>query len=111
MDKAEGVSQGRIGRRGDEPDDISRKVSNVASEVREGISNFVDGVKEKIPGDAVRKMSETVSQVSDQVRGYIEDRGIRGLTDDVTDVIRRYPVPALLCGVLIGVLLARPRGD
>lgn len=56
-------------------------------------------------------MSETVSQVSDQVRGYIEDRGIRGLTDDVTDVIRRYPVPALLCGVLIGVLLARPRGD
>lgn len=111
MDYAEGVAQGRMGRRGDEPDDISRKVSNAASEVREGITNFVEGVKQKIPGDAVRKMSDTACEVTDQIRGYIEDRGIRGLTDDVTDVIRRYPMPALLCGVLIGALLARPRGD
>ena len=111
MDYAEGVPQDRMGRREDEPDDIGRKVSNAASEVREGITNFVDGVKQKIPSDAVRKMSDTAGEVTDQVRGYIEDRGIRGLTDDVTDVIRRYPMPALLCGVLIGVLLARPRGD
>ena len=111
MDHAEGVNQNSIGRRVDEPDDISRKVSNAASEVREGITNFVEGVKQKIPGDAVRKMSATACEVTDQIRGYIEDRGIRGLTDDVADVIRRYPMPALLCGVLIGVLLARPRGD
>ena len=111
MEYAEGVAQGRMGRRADEPDDISRKVTNAASEVREGITNFVDGVKNKIPGDAVRKMSDSACEVTDQVRGYIEDRGIRGLTADVTDVIRRYPTPALLCGVLIGVLLARPRGD
>ncbi len=59
MDYAEGVNQGRIGRREDELDDISRKLSNAASEVREGITNFVDGVKKKIPSDAVRKMSDT----------------------------------------------------
>ena len=111
MDYAEGVAQGRIGGRGDETDDISRKITNAASEVREGITNFVDGVKKKIPGDAVRKMSDTACEVTDQVRGYIKDHGVRGLTDDVTDVIRRYPMPALLCGVLIGVLLAHPRGD
>jgi len=111
MDYAEGVNQGRIGRREYELDDISRKVSNAASEVREGITNFVDGVKKKIPSDAVRKVSDTACEVTEQVRGYIEDRGIRGLTDDVTDIIRRYPMPALLCGVLFGVFLARPRGD
>ncbi len=43
MDYAEGVAQGRMGRREDERDDIGRKVSNAASEVRAGITNFVDG--------------------------------------------------------------------
>ncbi len=114
------------GRSGDELGDINRKgnnvASNVASEVREGINKIVDGVKEKISTDAVRKVSETANQmgdqvrgyanqVGDQVRGYIEDRGMRGLAADATDVIRRYPVPAVVLGVLIGVLLARPRGD
>ena len=106
-----GASQGRFDPRSDMPDGVNRKASHLASEVRHGISKFVDGVKEKIPAHAVREVRETASQVSDQVRGYIEERGIRGLADDVTDVIRRYPMPALLCGVLIGILLARPRGD
>ena len=119
-------NQGRTNRGGDEPGDINRKVnnvaSNVASEVREGITKIVDGVKEKLSTDAVRKVTETANQVGDQVRGYanqvgdqvrgyIEDRGMRGLAADTTDVIRRYPVPAVVLGILIGVLLARPRGD
>ena len=110
MNNAEG-NQGRIDRSGDELGDISRKGSNVASEVRDGIGKIVDGVKEKISTDAVRKVSETATQVSDQVRGYIEDRGMRGLADDAAAVIRRYPMPAVALGILIGVLLARPRGD
>ena len=109
MNNAEGT-QGRIDQSGDELGDIKRKASNVASEVREGFSKIVDDVKEKISTDAVRKVSETASHVSDSVKGYIEDRGMRGLAADATDVIRRYPVPALLLGVVIGALLARPRG-
>ena len=111
MANAESGSQGIGAQTGNVADDLTRKAGNVASEVREGLSKIVDEVKDKIAGDAIRKVSETASQVSGQVRGYIEDRGVRGLADDVTDVIRRYPMPALLCGVLIGVLLARPRGN
>ena len=102
MDYTESVAEGRVDRGADEPDDISRKVINAASEVREGITHFVDGVKKKIPVDAVRKMSDTACEVTAHVREYIEDRGIRGFTNDVTDALRRYPMPALLCGVLIG---------
>jgi hypothetical protein len=108
---AEGVFQGKLDSGGDGPHDIGGRVSNAASEARQGIINFVESAKSKIPADPVRKLSETASQVTQQVRGYIDDRGIRGLTDDVTDVVRRYPVPALLCGVLIGMLLARPGKD
>jgi hypothetical protein len=38
---------------------------------------------------------------------YVEQSGLRGLGDDVTNLIRRNPIPALLLGVGIGVLLAR----
>lgn len=79
----------------------------IAAEVRSGLSNVVDGVKEKISGESVRKLGEAAGRI----RNYVDDRGFQGVTDDVTKVIRQYPVPAMLFGILIGVLLARPRGD
>ena len=81
--------------------------AKIAADVRAGLSNVVDGVKEKISGESVRKIGEAAGKI----RNYVDDRGIQGLTDDVTKVIRQYPVPAMLFGILIGVLLARPRGD
>jgi len=38
---------------------------------------------------------------------YLEDRGLKGIGDDVTSIIRRHPVPALFIGFGIGILAAR----
>jgi len=38
---------------------------------------------------------------------YLETRGLEGVAEDVTTLIRRNPIPALLVGVGIGFLLAR----
>ena len=115
MANTEDFSRGNFSGSSEEKDinGLSGKAGKVAADVREGISNFVDGVKEKVSvsGDAVRKVTEAAGKVKDQVQGYVEDRGIGGLADDITDTIRRYPVSAMLCGILIGVLIARPRGD
>ena len=37
---------------------------------------------------------------------YLESHGAKGVGEDLTEVIRRNPVPALLVGVGIGFLLA-----
>jgi len=38
---------------------------------------------------------------------YLEDRGLKGIGDDVTMIIRRHPGPALVIGFGIGILAAR----
>jgi hypothetical protein len=100
----ETIDRGRIN---EATDKAATATGKIVADVRAGISNAVDGVKDKLSGDSVRKIGEAAGKI----KTYVDDRGIQGLTDDVTKVIRQYPVAALLCGVVIGVLLARPRGD
>jgi hypothetical protein len=38
---------------------------------------------------------------------YLETHGVKGAGEDLTNLIRRNPIPALLVGVGIGLLLAR----
>jgi hypothetical protein len=48
--------------------------------------------------------------IADTLRGggrYLEQHGLKGIGEDMTNLIRRNPIPALLVGVGIGVLIAR----
>jgi len=76
----------------------------------EKIKDFVDGVKET-PREAVRNISEAASQAKDQAIDYVEHTTVRRLAEDVTGLIRRYPVQSLLAGMAIGFLASRRRGD
>jgi ElaB/YqjD/DUF883 family membrane-anchored ribosome-binding protein len=38
---------------------------------------------------------------------YLEDEGIKGIADDVTNLIRRNPFPAILIGVALGYAIGR----
>jgi ATP phosphoribosyltransferase regulatory subunit HisZ len=50
------------------------------------------------------------SRVADNLASggrYLQEEGISGLADDVTDMIRRNPIPALFIGIGLGYLVAR----
>ena len=38
---------------------------------------------------------------------YLQEEGLKGIADDMTNLIRRNPIPALFVGIGIGFLLAR----
>jgi hypothetical protein len=38
---------------------------------------------------------------------YLQEEGLQGIAADVTNMIRRNPVPAMLVGVAVGFLIAR----
>ena len=38
---------------------------------------------------------------------YLQEEGLKGIAEDVTNLIRRNPIPALLAGVGVGFLIGR----
>jgi uncharacterized protein YjbJ (UPF0337 family) len=51
--------------------------------------------------------------VTDTVAGagtYLQEKGVQGLSGDLTGLIRRYPIPSLLIGLGIGFVLGRSLG-
>jgi uncharacterized protein YjbJ (UPF0337 family) len=62
---------------------------------------------------AQERVRAAATAVTDTVAGAgtaIQDKGVQGLSGDLADLIRRYPIPALLIGLGIGFVLARSVG-
>jgi len=51
--------------------------------------------------------TETVANTIERGGQYLQQEGLSGMADDLTTMIKRNPIPALLLGVGIGFILAR----
>lgn len=72
-------------------------VAGMGSRMREG------GPQEGYLGRANSAVAGTIEQTG----RYLEEHGLSGMADDMTSMIRRNPIPAVLVGVGVGFLLAR----
>jgi ElaB/YqjD/DUF883 family membrane-anchored ribosome-binding protein len=61
------------------------------------------GPHEGFLGDA----TSTVAQTLEQGGKYLQKEGLTGMADDVTEMIKKNPIPAVLVGVGIGFLLGQ----
>jgi hypothetical protein len=52
----------------------------------------------------------TVTDTAAGIGATMQDRGVQGLSEDLTGLIRRYSVPALLIELGIGYVLGRSPG-
>lgn len=96
--------------------EYTEKSAGVAATVTSAAQNVASRVTETV-GTAVTKAQEiagsAATAVTDRVAGvgtYVQDKGVRGLSEDLPELIRRYPVPALLIGLGIGFILGRSVG-
>jgi hypothetical protein len=85
-----------------------QKAEGALGTVGSGMTSLAGTVREKLPHEGV------VGAASDYVAGaletggrYLQEEGFRGMADDLTQLIRRNPIPALLVGIGIGYLIAR----
>jgi hypothetical protein len=61
------------------------------------------GLRDGMLGNASGAMADTL----DSAGRYLQEEGLAGMEEDVTELIRRNPTPAVLIGVGIGFLLAK----
>ena len=76
---------------------VGSNIQKVAGQVRD------QGPQEGILGSA----TQGVASALENTGKYFEDKQLSGMMDDVTGLIKRNPVPAVLLGLGIGFLVGR----
>lgn len=108
MDKAKDVAGNVATTAGNAASWVGQRAEDAASGVGSGMKSLGDTIREKGPqggflGSATGAVGDTLANAG----SYLEDKGLSGIGGDLTDMIRKNPVPAMLVGVGIGFLLAR----
>jgi len=77
-----------------------------------GIKHLGETIEEKGPRDGMLgNATRAVASTLEDTGKYLEQEGLSGMMDDVTNVVRRHPLPAVLVGIGIGFLIGRTLGS
>jgi hypothetical protein len=85
-----------------------RKADDVAGKVGSGLESAADSIREHTPhtgmiGTAASKVADTLESSGH----YLKEEGLSGMANDLTEMVKRNPIPALLLAIGVGVLIAR----
>jgi len=87
---------------------VGHKAEDAVGSVGRGMESLGEKMREKGPDHGILgKASGAVAGALESGGKYLEDKKISGMAEDLTDLIKRNPIPALLIGVGLGFLLAR----
>lgn len=87
---------------------VGARAGDAASSLGSGFRAAGDYVRSNAPhegsmGQASTAFADTLSQTGD----YLQQEGLTGIGRDLTNLVKRNPIPALLLGIGMGFLLAR----
>jgi len=87
---------------------VGEKADTAVSSVGSGMQSLAGTIRDKAPsGGVLGGAASGVAGALDSSGRYLEEQGLSGIADDLTTLIRRHPLPAVLIGVGVGFLLAR----
>jgi len=87
---------------------VKDRADSAVSGTGKGMENLAGTIRERGPQEGMLGQASTaVADTLERTGDYLEQQGLSGMADDLTNVIRRNPIPAVLIGVGVGFLLAR----
>ena len=87
---------------------VGRKAEDWTAAAGHKVESLGDTVRHQGPNSGMLgKASEGLAEGLESVGGYMSDKNLSGMMGDVTDLIKRNPIPALLVGLGIGYLLGK----
>jgi len=87
---------------------LGAKAEDATHAVGNRLQSFASTVRDQGPQQGVMgAATSSLAQGIDVGGAYLQTKGLKGLADDATELIRRNPFPALLAGVGLGFILAR----
>jgi len=93
---------------GEVASNIGHKAEDATSAVGSGMQTLADKVRDNTPNQGMLgSASRGVADAIDSAGKYVEDKNLSGMMDDVTGLVKRNPIPALLVGLGVGFLIGR----
>jgi len=89
---------------------VGQKAEDATSAMASSMKSLAGTLRESVPqGGMLGAASATVANTLESSGRYLQEEGLRGIGEDLTHLIRRNPIPALLLGIGLGYLLAQMR--
>ncbi len=85
-----------------------KRVDEATTALGERAKSLAGTLRERGPHDGM--LGSATGAVADSLENtgrYLQEEGVLGMAEDVTELIRRNPIPAMLVGVGIGFMLAK----
>jgi hypothetical protein len=87
---------------------VGHKAEDATAAVGDGLKSLGNTLRAHSPHDGlVGDASAAVANSLESAGLYLREVGLKGMAEDVTGLIRRYPIPALLVAVGADFLIAR----
>ena len=92
---------------GDAASYVAHKADDATSAAGSNIKSFAGTIREKGPHGGILGAAAAAVASTLESCGTEMEHGLSGMADDLTNTIRKYPIPAVLLGVGLGFLVAR----
>jgi hypothetical protein len=107
-ERARNVVSDVAGRARDMASAVGNKAEDATHALGSGMQSLAGTVREKMPREgAMGSAASTLASGLESGGHYLQEGGLKGIGQDVTNLIRRNPVPAMLVGLAVGFILAR----
>jgi len=108
VDQAKDVASGIADKAKDTASGIGKKAEDATHAVGSGMQSLAGTVRDNLPKQGVLgTASSTIAKGLESGGKYLEKEGLAGIAEDVTNLIRRNPIPALFIGIGLGFLISR----
>ena len=108
FERSKDMAQTAASRVSDTARAVGNKAEQATNRIGDRMKSVAHNLRDKAPESGLlHRASESVADSLESGGDYIQQKGISGMAGDVTDLIRRHPIPALLLAVGIGFLVAR----
>lgn len=87
---------------------VAHKAEDATAAVGGEMKSLAGAIRDKGPHDGMLgNASAAVANTLDTYGRELQEHGLSGIADDITNTVRRHPMPAVLIGIGLGFLLAR----
>lgn len=87
---------------------VGQKTGEASAAVGSGLRSLGDTVRSSGPeGGVAASASAAVADTLESSGRYLQEEGLNDMVEDITRLIRRYPIPALVIGAVAGYLTGK----